>query len=132
MWHFPLAFSGYVEFTNVEIGLAVWALSFQLQEIILMWLYQRSGSVWVASLAHAGSNMVLFLILSETLDGRRDLPDQWVARKRAMVAPSDDVIPAGRRPGIHHAQHTSVLMLFMLRTFPEGTSAVFGPILGCD
>ncbi|WP_336052769.1 hypothetical protein [Streptomyces sp. CA2R101] len=35
------------------IGLAVWTLSFQLQEIILMWLYQRSGSVWVARLTHA-------------------------------------------------------------------------------
>jgi len=72
-WHFPLAVIGYVEFTNLAIGLAVWALSFQLQEIILMWLYQRSGSVWVASLAHAGNNMVLFLILGETLDGRRGL-----------------------------------------------------------
>ncbi|WP_328383920.1 CPBP family intramembrane metalloprotease [Streptomyces sp. NBC_00400] len=73
VWHFPLAFVGYVEFTNVVIGLAVWTLSFQLQEIILMWLYQRSGSVWVASLAHAGNNMVLFLILGETLDGRGGL-----------------------------------------------------------
>ncbi|THA63890.1 CPBP family intramembrane metalloprotease [Streptomyces sp. A0958] len=68
VWHFPLAFIGYVEFTNVVIGLAVWTLSFQLQEIMLMWLYQRSGSVWVASLAHAGNNMVLFLILGEVLD----------------------------------------------------------------
>ncbi|MGX1761693.1 CPBP family intramembrane glutamic endopeptidase [Streptomyces lydicus] len=73
VWHFPLAFIGYVEFTNAVIGLAVWTLSFQLQEIILMWLYQRSGSVWVASLAHAGNNMVLFLILGETLDAREGL-----------------------------------------------------------
>ncbi|MCZ1007070.1 CPBP family intramembrane glutamic endopeptidase [Streptomyces lydicus] len=73
VWHFPLAFIGYVEFTNAVIGLAVWTLSFQLQEIILMWLYQRSGSVWVASLAHAGNNMVLFLILGETLDTREGL-----------------------------------------------------------
>ncbi|MFE3887781.1 CPBP family intramembrane glutamic endopeptidase [Streptomyces lydicus] len=73
VWHFPLAFIGYVEFTNAVIGLTVWTLSFQLQEIILMWLYQRSGSVWVASLAHAGNNMVLFLILGETLDGREGL-----------------------------------------------------------
>ncbi|MFI1497135.1 lysostaphin resistance A-like protein [Streptomyces platensis] len=72
-WHFPLAFVGYVEFTNLAIGLAVWTLSFQLQEVILMWLYQRSGSVWVASLAHAGNNMVLFLVLGETLDGRGGL-----------------------------------------------------------
>ncbi|MEU8782802.1 CPBP family intramembrane glutamic endopeptidase [Streptomyces sp. NPDC048637] len=68
VWHFPLAFIGYAEFTNVVLGLAVWTLSFQLQEVTLMWLYQRSGSVWVASLAHAGNNMVLFLILGEMLD----------------------------------------------------------------
>ncbi|MFG2532565.1 CPBP family intramembrane glutamic endopeptidase [Streptomyces sp. NPDC048516] len=73
IWHFPLAFIGYVKFTNLAYGLAVWILSFQLQEIILMWLYQRSGSVWAASLAHAGNNMVLFLILGETLDGRGGL-----------------------------------------------------------
>lgn len=68
VWHFPLAFIGYVEYSNVVIGLVVWTLSFQLQEIILTWLYLRSGSVWVASLAHAGNNMVLFLILGEVLD----------------------------------------------------------------
>ncbi|MFE9251333.1 CPBP family intramembrane glutamic endopeptidase [Streptomyces sp. NPDC007088] len=73
VWHFPLAFIGYVEFTNVLIGLAVWTISFQLQEIILMWLYQRSGSVWVASLAHAGNNMVLFLLLGEVLDEAKGL-----------------------------------------------------------
>ncbi|MFH9574621.1 lysostaphin resistance A-like protein [Streptomyces sp. NPDC017454] len=68
VWHFPLAFIGYVEFPNVVFGLVMWTLSFQLQEIMLMWLYQRSGSVWVASLAHAGNNMVLFLILGEMLN----------------------------------------------------------------
>ncbi|MFK0100193.1 lysostaphin resistance A-like protein [Streptomyces sp. NPDC091040] len=73
VWHFPLAFIGYVEFSNVLFGLAVWVISFQLQEIILMWLYQRSGSVWVASLAHAGNNMVLFLILGEVLDTTKGL-----------------------------------------------------------
>ncbi|GAA3959041.1 CPBP family intramembrane metalloprotease [Streptomyces marokkonensis] len=73
VWHFPLAFIGYVEFTNVVVGLAVWTLSFQLQEVMLMWLYQRSGSVWTASLAHAGNNMVLFLILGDMLDEKEGL-----------------------------------------------------------
>ncbi|WP_436776348.1 CPBP family intramembrane glutamic endopeptidase [Yinghuangia sp. YIM S09857] len=68
LWHFPLAFIGYVEFANVVLGLTVWTLSFSLQEIILTWLYHRSRSVWVASLAHAGNNMVLFLILGDVLD----------------------------------------------------------------
>lgn len=68
VWHYPLAFIGYIEFSNVLVGLLIWTLSFQLQEIILTWLYLRSGSVWVASLAHAGNNMVLFLLLGQYLD----------------------------------------------------------------
>ncbi|MEU3756323.1 CPBP family intramembrane glutamic endopeptidase [Streptomyces olivoreticuli] len=62
VWHFPLAFVGYIEFANVPVGLAVWTGGFLLQEILLAWLYTRSGSVWVVSLAHAGNNMVLSLL----------------------------------------------------------------------
>ncbi|QLE75163.1 CPBP family intramembrane metalloprotease [Streptomyces rectiverticillatus] len=61
-WHYPLAFVGYVEFSDVLIGLLAWTISFQFQEALLAWLYVRSGSVWVVSLAHAGNNMVLSLI----------------------------------------------------------------------
>ncbi|MEV5986301.1 type II CAAX endopeptidase family protein [Streptomyces sp. NPDC052051] len=67
VWHFPLAFTGYVEFSDLALGLLVWTVSFQLQEILLLWLYKRSGSIWVAGLAHAGNNMVLFLILGTYL-----------------------------------------------------------------
>ncbi|MFJ5104176.1 lysostaphin resistance A-like protein [Streptomyces sp. NPDC088554] len=73
VWHFPLAFIGYIEFPNVAVGLVVWTLFFQLQEIMLMWLYQRSGSVWVASVAHSGNNMVCFLILGEMLNDTEGL-----------------------------------------------------------
>jgi membrane protease YdiL (CAAX protease family) len=63
VWHYPLAFVGYIEFDNVVVGLAVWTVSFVCQEIVLSWLRVRSGSVWTASLAHAGNNMVLSLLV---------------------------------------------------------------------
>jgi membrane protease YdiL (CAAX protease family) len=37
VWHYPLAFLGYVVFPNVILGLAVWTASFLLYEIILTW-----------------------------------------------------------------------------------------------
>lgn len=67
VWHFPLAFLGYVEFGNVAIGLTVWTISFVFQEIILSWMRLRGGSIWPVSLAHAGNNMVLFLLCGEVL-----------------------------------------------------------------
>jgi membrane protease YdiL (CAAX protease family) len=63
VWHYPLAFVGYIEFDNVVVGLAVWTVSFVCQEVLLSWLRVRSGSVWTASLAHAGNNMVLALLV---------------------------------------------------------------------
>lgn len=63
VWHYPLAFVGYIEFENVVLGLAVWTVSFVCQEVLLSWLRVRSGSVWTASLAHAGNNMVLSLLV---------------------------------------------------------------------
>ncbi|WP_432036068.1 CPBP family glutamic-type intramembrane protease [Streptomyces cucumeris] len=66
-WHFPLAFIGYVHFSDVALGLAVWTVMFLCQEVVLAWLYLRSGTVWVASLAHAGNNMVLFLLTGQLL-----------------------------------------------------------------
>lgn len=77
VWHFPLAFIGYVDFPDVALGLLVWTVLFQLQEVILMWLYNRSGSIWVASLAHAGNNMVLFVLLGRFLDDEAGLGPTW-------------------------------------------------------
>ncbi|WP_110946325.1 CPBP family intramembrane glutamic endopeptidase [Streptomyces avicenniae] len=67
VWHYPLAFVGYVEFGNVAAGLLLWTGSFLLQEMLLAWLYLRSGSIWTAALAHAGNNMVLSLLLGVLL-----------------------------------------------------------------
>ncbi|MER7205762.1 CPBP family intramembrane glutamic endopeptidase [Streptosporangium sp. NPDC000239] len=66
-WHYPLAFLGYVEYADVVAGLLIWTVSFQFQEILLGWLRQRSGSIWPSSLAHAGNNMVLFLLVGMLL-----------------------------------------------------------------
>ncbi|GAA2125884.1 CPBP family intramembrane glutamic endopeptidase [Glycomyces algeriensis] len=63
VWHYPLAFLGYIEFANITLGLAIWTVSFLFQEVILSWLRMSSGSVWTASLAHAGNNMVLALLV---------------------------------------------------------------------
>ena len=48
VWHYPLAFLGYIEFSHVLLGLAVWTASFVLQEILLTWLRLRSGTVWTS------------------------------------------------------------------------------------
>src|ERR1044072_7240259 len=71
-WHYPLAFIGYVEFSRLFLGLLVWTLSFQCQEAILAWLFVRSGTIWTASLAHAGNNMVLFLLTGQVLGSGDD------------------------------------------------------------
>ncbi|WP_167667554.1 CPBP family intramembrane glutamic endopeptidase [Micromonospora narathiwatensis] len=75
IWHYPLAFFGYIEFTNVLLGLLVWTVSFLLQEIILAWLRSRSDSIWPSSLAHAGNNMVLSLLAGLLLTGNGRLDE---------------------------------------------------------
>jgi membrane protease YdiL (CAAX protease family) len=72
VWHYPLAFLGYIEFPDVVLGLAVWTVSFLCQEVILSWLRIRGGTVWPASVAHAGNNMVLSLLTGFALAGSAD------------------------------------------------------------
>ncbi|AYF79444.1 CPBP family intramembrane metalloprotease [Nocardia yunnanensis] len=67
VWHYPLAFLGYISFSNVALGLAIWTFSMLCQETILAWLYIRSRSIWTASLAHAGNNMILSLLVGQLL-----------------------------------------------------------------
>ncbi|WP_436765963.1 CPBP family intramembrane glutamic endopeptidase [Streptomyces sp. URMC 123] len=69
VWHYPLAFLGYIEFASAPIGLAAWTVSLVLQEILLAWLFLRSRSVWTVSVAHSGNNMVLALLLGVCLSG---------------------------------------------------------------
>jgi len=80
VWHFPLAFIGYIEFDDVGFGLASWTVSFVLQEYILAWLWLRSGNIWVVSLAHCGNNMVLSLLTSHLLESRTGTVElMWIS-----------------------------------------------------
>ncbi|GAB3965642.1 CPBP family intramembrane metalloprotease [Actinoallomurus acanthiterrae] len=67
VWHYPLAVLGYVRYGHLAVGLAVWTVSFIFQEVLLAWLWSRSGGVWAPSLAHAGNNMVLSLLTGQLL-----------------------------------------------------------------
>jgi membrane protease YdiL (CAAX protease family) len=60
-WHYPLAFLGYIDYSGVVAGLALWTLSFLCQETILS---------WTTSVAHAGNNLVLSLLVDLMLTGR--------------------------------------------------------------
>lgn len=75
LWHFPLAFLGYVTYSNAVLGLLLWTTGFLCQEVMLTWLRLRSGTIWTTSLAHAGNNMVLSLLASELLTVRGGLDD---------------------------------------------------------
>ncbi|GLY31984.1 CPBP family glutamic-type intramembrane protease [Kineosporia sp. NBRC 101731] len=62
VWRYPLVFTGYTEFGNVFLGLLCWTSIFFTLQAILTGLYERSGSIWVPSLAHAGNNFVLWML----------------------------------------------------------------------
>jgi membrane protease YdiL (CAAX protease family) len=67
VWHYPLAFVGYIDFDDVPLGLTLWTGWFLAQLVLLSWLRIRSGSIWPTSLAHAGNNMVLSLLVGDLL-----------------------------------------------------------------
>ncbi|MEN3609652.1 type II CAAX endopeptidase family protein [Plantactinospora sp. ZYX-F-223] len=58
-WHYPLVFTDYAGYASPLLGIVTWTLLIVAQAVILAWLFLRSGSVWVACLAHAGNNMVI-------------------------------------------------------------------------
>jgi membrane protease YdiL (CAAX protease family) len=58
IWHFPLAFTDYVD-GNPLVGMMTWTLRSIPLAIILGWLFLRSGSVWVPCIAHAGNNLTI-------------------------------------------------------------------------
>ncbi|WP_433249878.1 CPBP family intramembrane glutamic endopeptidase [Streptosporangium sp. CA-135522] len=102
VWHYPLAFLGYINFSNVALGLLVWTISLLFQETILAWLRFRSGSIWTASLAHSGNNMVFFLLTGLLLGGQFDetaltvLTAVPLAVAAAWIVISRQLVPARR------------------------------------
>ena len=75
VWHFPLAFVGYIHFADLALGLLVWTGYFLLWETVLTWLWLRSGSIWPPSVAHCGNNMVISLLVGTVLAGRPGFDD---------------------------------------------------------
>ncbi|MET7707086.1 CPBP family intramembrane glutamic endopeptidase [Micromonospora sp. NPDC005413] len=103
-WHYPLAFFGYIEFTNIALGLLVWTVMFLLQEVILAWLRTRSDSIWPSSLAHAGNNMVLALLTGLLLTEGGKLDEITVTLLSAAPMATVCVwILAGRRLSVPRA-----------------------------
>ncbi len=104
VWHYPLAFIGYIEFSDVALGLALWTVSFQFQEVLLAWLRTRSGSIWPTCIAHSGHNMVLALITGILLEenGGLDTITVMVITTAAVAAAALLVILGGgfRRPPV--------------------------------
>jgi membrane protease YdiL (CAAX protease family) len=67
VWHYPLAYLGYVDFPERTVSMAVWTVQFMLFEVMLCWLYAKTGSVWITSLAHAGNNIVQGVLTEQLL-----------------------------------------------------------------
>ncbi|MDI6105988.1 type II CAAX endopeptidase family protein [Actinoplanes sp. NEAU-A12] len=76
VWHYPLAFLGYAEFDDHTVSMVLWTVMFMLFEVMLCWLYARTRSVWITSLAHAGNNIVMGLLTEQLLTGDGQV-NQW-------------------------------------------------------
>ncbi|QSB13302.1 CPBP family intramembrane metalloprotease [Natronosporangium hydrolyticum] len=120
VWHYPLVFTDYVDYADPLLGIVTWTLLVFPVAIILAWLFLRSGSVWVACLAHAGNNMILgvgaYALFVE--DGGLDssISDLltlapmaaialWILLTGRLTAASTPDLPTGRsavvgRPGV--------------------------------
>jgi membrane protease YdiL (CAAX protease family) len=58
VWHYPLILMGFEYPDQRLMGLLVFPVTTVLYAIILGWLFQRSGSIWPASLFHAAMNTI--------------------------------------------------------------------------
>lgn len=95
-WHYPLALLGYVEYRHLALGLAGWTAWIVCQEIILAWLWERSGSVWPACLAHAGNNIVLAPLATALLLGPGGFGEDGVQLLVVLVLAAVAVVPFRR------------------------------------
>ncbi|WP_238011620.1 CPBP family intramembrane glutamic endopeptidase [Dactylosporangium sp. AC04546] len=97
VWHWPLAFAGYTTFDDPVRGLALWTVQTTALGVVLAWLFVRSGSIWVSSLAHAGSNMLVGIGGELLLVERGGLDDDLVTLLALVpVAAAAVVILASR------------------------------------
>lgn len=75
VWHYPLAYLGYTEFSDHTVSMPLWTGTFMLFEVMLCWLYAVTGSVWVTSLAHSGNNVVMGVLTEQLLTQDGHLTD---------------------------------------------------------
>ena len=57
-WHFPLIVLGYDFPGHPALSMAAFTISTVLLSIIFGWLFVRTASIWIPSLAHAATNVV--------------------------------------------------------------------------
>ncbi len=58
LWHLPVILRGYELPGNRTLATAMFCISTVLISIIFGWLREKSGSVWVTSLAHSATNAI--------------------------------------------------------------------------
>lgn len=58
LWHYPLILRGYDFGDQAKLGAGVFLVTTVLMSIIFGWLNDRTGSIWVPSLAHSATNAV--------------------------------------------------------------------------
>lgn len=58
VWHYPLILRGYDFGDERALGAAIFPVSTIFFSIIFGWLKDRTGSIWVCSLAHSSTNAV--------------------------------------------------------------------------
>lgn len=58
VWHYPLILRGYDFGDQAKVGAGVFLVTTVLLSIIFGWLMERTGSIWVSSLAHSATNAV--------------------------------------------------------------------------
>ncbi|GAA2847188.1 peptidase [Actinoplanes cyaneus] len=93
VWHFPLALLGYAEFGHLTVGLIGWTAWIVCQEIILAWLRARSRSIWPASLAHAGNNLVLVPLTTAMLLGPGGFGEDGIQLLVVLVLAAAAAVP---------------------------------------
>jgi len=58
LWHVPIILGGYEFAGDPTIAIAAFCVTTVLISIIFGWLREKSGSVWVTSLAHSATNVI--------------------------------------------------------------------------
>jgi uncharacterized protein len=58
LWHLPIILRGYEFPGDPVVATAVFCVATVLVSIVFGWLRERSGSVWVTSLAHSATNVI--------------------------------------------------------------------------